>query len=169
VPILLPPLRARKGDIAVLANHFLKRYGADQGVPTKRLELDAMEVLEDYSWPGNVRELENLVQRLVIMIEGPTITAEHLPEQILYDSTTHREALLIPDDGLDFDQEMERIEAAYVEAALRRAGGKKVAAAALLRINPQKMKYLCRKHGISKQDLLDETEATDPAALPHKG
>ena len=155
VPIHLPPLRARKGDIAALTDHFLRRYSEDHHVPPKRMELDALEVLEDYSWPGNVRELENLVQRLVIMIEGPTITAEHLPQHILYNTTTRREALLIPDDGIDFDQEMERIEAAYVEAALRRAGGKKTAAATLLRINPQKMKYLCRKHGISKLEEPD--------------
>jgi DNA-binding NtrC family response regulator len=162
VPIHLPPLRARKGDIAVLADHFLRRYCEEHSVPPKRFELDALEVLEDYAWPGNVRELENLVQRLVVMIEGAIITAEHLPQQILYSSTTSREALLIPEDGIDFDQEMERIEAAYVEAALRRVGGKKVAAAALLRINPQKMKYLCRKHGITK---LDEPD-TEPAELP---
>ena len=161
VPIALPPLRARKGDIAMLADHFLRHYCAEHGVPLKRIELDALEVLEDYGWPGNVRELENLMQRLVIMIEGPTITAEHLPQQILYGSTTHRETLLIPDEGIDFDQEMERIEAAYVEAALRRAAGKKVAAAALLRINPQKMKYLCRKHGITKLDEPD-VEPTEP-------
>lgn len=172
VPIHLPPLRARKGDIAVLADHFLHRYCDEQHVAPKRIELDALEVLEDYGWPGNVRELENLIQRLVIMIEGPTITAEHLPQQILYNTTTRREALLIPEEGIDFDQEMERIEAAYVEAALRRAGGKKVAAAALLRVNPQKMKYLCRKHGITKLDQPDEAgapEAVDSSApAPHE-
>jgi DNA-binding NtrC family response regulator len=155
VPIHLPPLRARKGDIAVLADHFLHHYCDEHHVAAKRIELDALEVLEDYGWPGNVRELENLIQRLVIMIEGPTITAEHLPQQILYNTTTHREALLIPDEGIDFDQEMERIEKAYVEAALRRTAGKKVAAAALLQVNPQKMKYLCRKHGITKLDEPD--------------
>jgi DNA-binding NtrC family response regulator len=164
VPIALPALRERKGDMTVLADHFLRHYCAEHGVPPKRIELDAMEVLEDYSWPGNVRELENLMQRLVIMIEGPTITAEHLPQQILYGSTTRREALLIPDEGIDFDQEMERIEVAYVEAALRRAGGKKVAAAALLKINPQKMKYLCRKHGITKLDEPD-VEPTEPPPI----
>ena len=162
VPIHLPPLRARKGDIAVLADHFLHRYSEDHHVAPKRIELDALEVLEDYGWPGNVRELENLVQRLVIMVEGPTITAEHLPQHILYNTTTRREALLIPDEGIDFDQEMERIEAAYVEAALRRAKGKKVAAAALLRVNPQKMKYLCRKHGITKVDQPDDVDPAEP-------
>jgi DNA-binding NtrC family response regulator len=166
VPIVLPALREREGDIAMLADHFLRHYCAEHGVPPKRIELDALEVLEDYGWPGNVRELENLMQRLVIMVEEPTITAEHLPQQVLYGSTTHREALLIPDEGIDFDQEMERIEAAYVEAALRRASGKKVAAAALLRINPQKMKYLCRKHGITKLDEPDVEPIEPPASRP---
>jgi len=153
VPIHLPPLRERKGDIAVLADHFLRRYCEEHGIAAKRFEIDALEVLEDYAWPGNVRELENLIQRIVIMVEGQTVTAEHLPQQILYTTTTHREALLIPDEGVDFDQEMERIEKTYVEAALRRSKGKKTVAAALLKVNPQKLKYLCRKHRIGKIDF----------------
>ena len=95
-----------------------------------------------------MRELENLVQRLVIMGSGAVITAKHLPQQILYSSTAKQEALLIPEEGISFDEEIARIELAYLQAALRRTGGKKVAAAALLQINAQKMKYLCRKYGL---------------------
>jgi DNA-binding NtrC family response regulator len=107
-----------------------------------------MTILEDDPWPGNVRELENLVQRLVLMVKGPVIKAEHLPQRILYHSTATQESLLIPDGGVNFDEEIARIEEAYLQAALRRSGGKKVTAAALLHINPQKMKYLCRKYGV---------------------
>jgi DNA-binding NtrC family response regulator len=103
-----------------------------------------MEVLEHYSWPGNVRELENVVQRLVLMSDGPTITAYQLPQQLLYSSAASQEAILIPEQGVDFDAEMERIQVAYLNAALRRAGGKKSAAAGLLHLDPQRMKYLCR-------------------------
>jgi two-component system response regulator PilR (NtrC family) len=152
IPIHVPPLRKRRGDIAMLANHYIGVYCRANGVPTKRLELEALEVLEESQWAGNVRELENLIQRLVLMAEGPVITVNHLPEQILYESATRHEALLIPEEGLDFDGEMERIEIAYLRAALRRSGGKKVAAAALLGINEQRMKYLCRKYHIGGPD-----------------
>jgi len=148
VPIVIPPLRERKGDIALLVDHFLRIYCASAKKPVKTLKPDVLEILEDYRWPGNVRELENIVQRLVVMNDSSTITAEHLPQNLLYSSTASQEAILIPENGVDFDSELEKIEIAYLNAALRRTGGKKSAAAALLQIDPQRMKYLCRKHRI---------------------
>jgi DNA-binding NtrC family response regulator len=115
----------------------------------KQVEPDVLEVLEDYPWPGNVRELENLVQRLVLMVSDPAIRLKHLPQPILHASSAKQEALLIPKDGVSFDEEMSRIEVAYLQAALERTGGRKAAAAMLLRIPLQKMKYLCRKYGLS--------------------
>jgi DNA-binding NtrC family response regulator len=97
-----------------------------------------------------VRELENIIQRLVVMNDSQLITAEHLPQMLLCSSTAGQEAILIPEEGVDFDAEMERIEIAYLNAALRRTSGKKTAAAALLHIDLQRMKYLCRKLGLQK-------------------
>jgi len=148
VPILLPPLREREGDVALLANHFLRHYCASNDLPLKHLDADVMEILEDSPWPGNVRELENLMQRLVLMAPGAVISAKHLPKQIVYQSAAKQQSLLIPEEGIDFEDELVRIERAYLEAALRRTQGKKSAAAGLLRIPPQKMKYLCRKHSL---------------------
>lgn len=148
VPIILPPLRERPGDVPLLVNHFLHEHCSANKVALKVIEPEVMTILEDDPWPGNVRELENLVQRLVLMVKGPVIRAEHLPQRILYHSTATQESLLIPDGGVNFDEEIARIEEAYLQAALRRSGGKKVTAAALLHINPQKMKYLCRKYGV---------------------
>jgi two-component system response regulator PilR (NtrC family) len=149
VPIFVPPLRDRDGDLPLLIDHFLRVYCAANNKPLKYLQPEALEILEDYSWPGNVRELENIVQRLVLMNDSPVIRAEHLPQQLLHSSTAGQEALLIPEDGVDFDAEIERIELAYIKAALRRTGGRKSAAAALLRVDPQRMKYLCRKNKLS--------------------
>ena len=149
VPISLPPLRERKDDIALLVDHFLKFYSEANSLPLKRMDMEALGVLEDHPWPGNVRELENLVQRLVLMVPHSAITIEHLPQQVLYASNTTQEALLIPEDGLSFDEEIARIEVAYLQAALRRTGGRKTAAAILLRMDRQKMKYLCRKYGLN--------------------
>jgi DNA-binding NtrC family response regulator len=146
VPIAIPPLRERAGDIPVLVDHFLRVYCASARKPLKSMQPAVMEILEDYSWPGNVRELENIVQRLVVMNDGAVITAEQLPQTLLVSSTASQEAILIPEAGVEFDAEMERIEVAYLSAALRRTGGKKSAAAELLHIDGQRMKYLCRKH-----------------------
>ncbi len=148
VPIFLPPLREREGDVPLLVDHFLRIYCASVKKPLKTLQPEVLEILEEYSWPGNVRELENLVQRLAVMVAGQVITAENLPQQLLHHSASGQEAILIPETGVDFDAEMEKIEVTYLSAALRRTGGKKSAAAALLQIDPQRMKYLCRKHGI---------------------
>jgi DNA-binding NtrC family response regulator len=148
IPIQLPPLREREGDIALLVDHFLRFYCAANSLPPKTIDTDALEVLEDYGWPGNVRELENLMQRLVLMVPGQVISVKHLPQGILYTSSVKQESLLIPEDGISFDDEMARIEMAYLQAALRRTEGRKAAAAELLRVNGQRMKYLCRKYGL---------------------
>jgi DNA-binding NtrC family response regulator len=116
----------------------------------KQVEPDVLEILEQYPWPGNVRELENLVQRLVLMVDGPAIMAKHLPQHILSTSATSQESLLIPEEGVAFDDEIARIEVAYLSAALRRCEGSKVAAARLLHMDKQKMHYLCRKYGIGR-------------------
>jgi DNA-binding NtrC family response regulator len=151
VPIGLPPLREREGDVPLLINHFMQLYLERNQVPVKQMEPEVVEILEQYSWPGNIRELENLVQRLVLMVDGPVIRAQHLPQHILMTTTTSQEALLIPEEGVNFDEEMARIEAAYVRAALRRSDGAKVGAARLLHIDKQKMHYLCRKYKIERE------------------
>jgi len=150
VPITLPPLRQRAGDVHLLLDYFLRLYCATNHVPLKRLDPEVVQILEEDAWPGNVRELENLVQRLVLMVDGPVIEIIHLPQRLLSSTAASREAILIPDGGVDFDAEMENIQIAYLSAALRRTDGKKSAAAALLNIDPQRMKYLCRKLDIGK-------------------
>jgi DNA-binding NtrC family response regulator len=151
VPIFIPPLRDRRGDIPLLADHFLRLYCATNRIPVKRIDPEAMEILEEYHWSGNVRELENVIQRVVLMSEGQVISPRDLPQQLVYTSTARQELLLIPEAGIDFEEEMARIETAYLEAALRRTNGKKVAAASLLHLKPQQMKYLCRKYRISEE------------------
>ncbi|HVP64285.1 MAG TPA: sigma-54 dependent transcriptional regulator [candidate division Zixibacteria bacterium] len=148
-PIYMPPLRERTEDIALLVDHFLRIYCAECNKPIKHVEPEVIEVLEEHSWPGNVRELENVVQRLVLMAEGPVIRLKDLPSQILMSSTVQQDALLIPEQGISFTAEIARIETAYIQAALRRCNGSKTAAAALLHLNRQQMKYLCRKYRIA--------------------
>lgn len=150
VPIALPPLRERTGDIPLLVDHFLRTYCAANSLPLKRVDPDVMRILEEDPWQGNVRELENLIQRLVLMVDGPLIKVQHLPQRILYNSAASQESILIPEGGVNFDEEIARIEVAYLQAALRRSGGSKIGAARLLNVDKQKMHYLCRKYGIGR-------------------
>lgn len=145
VPIMVPPLRERPGDVPLLVEHFLRMRCTANKKPVAQLQPELMEILEAYFWPGNIRELDNIVQRLVVMNDGSAITAHHLPQQLLATSVASQEAILIPEGGVNFDTEMQRIEVAYLSAALRRTGGSKAAAARLLHIDGQRMKYLCRK------------------------
>jgi DNA-binding NtrC family response regulator len=147
IPISLPPLRDRVGDVPLLLDHYLRMYCMAADLPVKRFSPDAMQMLESSSWPGNVRELENLTQRLALMVDGDLIDVEHLPEKLVIESAASQDKILIPPEGVQLDEEMSRLELAYLEAAIRRAGSKR-GAAAVLGIPIQKVKYLCRKHGI---------------------
>jgi DNA-binding NtrC family response regulator len=150
VPIVLPPLRDRPGDVPLLLNHFLRSYCTSNNVALKGLEPEVIQILEEDTWPGNVRELQNLVQRLVLMVDGPVIKVQHLPQRLLYDSAASQESMLIPEGGVNFDEEIAKIEVAYLTAALRRSGGSKIGAARLLQVDKQKMHYLCRKYQVGR-------------------
>jgi two-component system, NtrC family, response regulator AtoC len=78
-PIMLPPLRQRKSDILLLAEHFLQQFRKEQGKPKLRFTRKALDLLYRYPWPGNIRELENAIQRAVVLTDGDTLTEQELP------------------------------------------------------------------------------------------
>ena len=82
VPIHLPPLRERIGDIPLLAQHFLKRYATENGKPVHELDDATMTILQAHSWPGNIRELENVVERGVILARGDVLMPGDLPPEL---------------------------------------------------------------------------------------
>ena len=91
IHILVPPLRERRQDIPVLIEQFLAQFAGASRTPIERVSLEAMKALTEYSWPGNVRELENVVERLVVNVQRPTIDLEHLPPEIrVQDSVSFR-------------------------------------------------------------------------------
>lgn len=141
ITIALPPLRERQEDVPLLANHFLDEF-ASPGSPKKTLTEKAMEVLTAYDWPGNVRELRNLIERLVIVVPGGEIDAQHLPSYVRRSG----DASPAPSGGgleeAFAGRALEEIERISVLATLKATGGNKTAAAKSLGIG---LKTLYRK------------------------
>jgi transcriptional regulator with GAF, ATPase, and Fis domain len=150
VPIFVPPLRERVDDIPLLIDYFLRVYCAANGLATMRVGHDALQILRRYPWPGNVRELENVVQRLVLMTENEEIGVDDLPSDI-WDGAGRpaRSQETIPSSGIRLDEQVDSYERRLVETALEQAGGVKVQAGRLLGVDANRMKYLCRKHGLN--------------------
>ncbi len=155
VPIHLPPLRERREDIPLLVGHFIRQFCQELGVKQKGIDPEALQYLMDYRWKGNVRELENLIQRLVVMTDAEIITAAHLPPHILnqefsFNRSRHNasDKFVIPESGINLDSEVAGYEYELVRAALELAGGVKMKAAELLRLNKDRMKYLCKKYDL---------------------
>lgn len=95
VPVVIPPLRERRGDILILVNHFLDNFGKRHGF-SKALDAEAIDCLVKYDWPGNVRELQNVIEYLVVAIQDDIIRKRHLPGNILEEAeprTTLKDAL----------------------------------------------------------------------------
>jgi DNA-binding NtrC family response regulator len=147
----LPPLRERRGDISLLASHFLACSCSQNGTRPKRLAPETLARLEAYGWPGNVRELLHLMESLSLMVEGPSVDAAHLPPQIVRASKVIPPPLptpLIEQEGILWQGQVESFERSLLEQALRITHGKKSAAAQRLGLKRDQMKYLCRKYGL---------------------
>ena len=136
IPILLPPLRERRGDITLLANFFLQKICRELERPTMSFTPEAMAAIEAYEWPGNVREVENLIERTVTLSEGEQISLQDLPPDVSRNMTsTPLLAPGIPPEGTDMNRVMTGIERQMIEQALKMGNGVKARAAALLGIN----------------------------------
>ncbi|HOM07629.1 MAG TPA: sigma-54 dependent transcriptional regulator [Syntrophales bacterium] len=136
IPIYLPPLRERGFDIAILANHFLKKFNEEKGKSVQRFDPEAVKFLLAYPWPGNVRELENLVEMLVVMKEGGVITAEDLPEKFRPPRAEATKGWAapwdFPEEGIDLQDMVTAYERELIMKALERCGGVKNKAARML-------------------------------------
>jgi len=82
IPITVAPLRERKVDIPLLVDNFIATFCLENNKESKKISLEAMDLLVGYSWPGNVRELKNIVERMVIMTRGPVIEAQDVPNPV---------------------------------------------------------------------------------------
>ena len=128
IPVVVPPLRERPEDIPLLAAHFLEGYCARMGRPPKVLTPEAVEALQGYPWPGNVRELKNLMERLVILCQGDTITPDDLPPSIRGGEGAKAQSQGRQDGAPwlecpNFKEAKALFERAYLERKLREFGG----------------------------------------------
>ena len=128
VPVTLPPLRQRPGDIPRLVVHFLEKFNAGE----KTLSQDAMQALVGYQWPGNIRELENTIERIVILAQNDEIGVSDLPAEVRSGGTPMTASractFALPEEGCD----LEEVELELVKQALSRAGDNVPKAAKLL-------------------------------------
>jgi two-component system response regulator AtoC len=137
IPVTLPPLRDRREDIPLLVQHFLQKFCNEAGRPVMTVSQAAMRPLMTYAWPGNVRQLENAMERAVALSGSRTqIEIGDLPPDIQQasDAGDLIPGLALPDDGLDFDAFISRIEHEVIRRALERTGGNKAAAATVLNL-----------------------------------
>jgi DNA-binding NtrC family response regulator len=142
VPLRLPPLRERVGDVPVLVEHFLVKAARKHGRAVPTLSPEALDRLERHDWPGNVRELENLVERLVVLGRSDRIEATDLPEAVRHEAPRFGGARIeIGPDGVV----LEELEKGLIEEALRRHAGNQSAAARFLGISRQTLIYRMKK------------------------
>jgi len=145
VPIYLPPLRARKEDILLLTEHFLKKYNQENNKSIK-VSPEALNLFSEYEWPGNVRELENTVERLVVMSKGEVVLRSDLPVNIREQSVKTKYASHITDN---LPSTVEVIEKDKILDALHKTHWVQAKAAKLLGITPRQIGYKIKRYGIS--------------------
>ncbi|HEU4994019.1 MAG TPA: sigma-54 dependent transcriptional regulator [Gemmatimonadaceae bacterium] len=143
IAIHLPPLRQRRDDIPILAEHFLARIAATRQESPKRFHPMTLEKLQEYSWPGNVRELENALERAVLLTTGDYIAPDVLPERV-----TQRKAEPLVTGRTPTNPTLEAIERAYIMWVLQSEGGNKSRAAEVLGIDPSTLYRKLSRYGV---------------------
>ncbi len=145
IPLDLPPLRERAGDIPELLRHFFVEARERLGRPELELPDALMPHFQNYRWPGNIRELENVVERLVVLSRGETITLADLPESIRsMPSSTDSLRLDLPEQGISLDA----VERELILKALKKFNGNQTHAAKYLDVSRKTLIYRMEKHGL---------------------
>lgn len=147
IPIKVPPLRDRKGDVELLSKHFAELYSKKMGKDIVKLSSYAIDFLNKYSFPGNVRELENLIERSVALTSTNIILPEsltismHKKRRWVEGIKGHRFDLDDVEQGVDLDEILSTIEQGYLKKAMQISGGNKSKAADYLNISLRSMRY----------------------------
>ena len=143
MPIALPPLRERKGDVALLANFYIDKFNREFRKRVRGVSPPAKDALDHYGWPGNVRELRNAIERAMLLVEGDILEPEHFTTLTRTVAST---SFRLPPEGVNLDE----VERQLLMQALERAGGNQTQAAQLLGINRDQVRYRIEKFGLAK-------------------
>jgi two-component system, NtrC family, response regulator AtoC len=143
MPVRLPPLRERVGDIRLLGAHYIDRYNREFRKHVRGLQPAAQSLLDQYRWPGNVRELRNAIERAMLLADNGLLGAEDFAT---LSRTTTTTAFRLPPEGVD----LETVERQLLVQALHRAGGNQTQAGHLLGINRDQVRYRIEKFGLTK-------------------
>ena len=143
MPIALPPLRERKGDVALLASFYIDKFNREFRKRVRGVSPPAKDALDHYGWPGNVRELRNAIERAMLLVEGDILEPEHFTTLTRTVAST---SFRLPPEGVNLDE----VERQLLMQALERAGGNQTQAAQLLGINRDQVRYRIEKFGLTK-------------------
>jgi len=162
--IFVPPLRDRKADLLLLADHFLEKFSREHGKVIKRISTPAIDMLMAYHWPGNVRELENALERAVLVCDGAVIHGHHLPPSLqTADSSGTVTRVSLKDAVAGFERDL-------IQDALKTTRGNRAKAARLLDTTERILNYKVRGYGIDVRRFrtpdMVRRQPVDPAAEP---
>jgi two-component system response regulator PilR (NtrC family) len=153
IAIELPPLRKRKEDVPLLAQHFINKYNEqhDKDHKIQGIQPDALKCLENYEWPGNIRELENTIERAVVLETENLIGISNLPEEIFKPPSPadNLTPSIEGDDPIDLEKTLDNIEKSMLLGALSKTDGMINKAAKLLNLSFRSMRYRVKKHKIN--------------------
>ena len=174
INIFLPPLRQRKEDIPVLAQHFLAKYGEENNKKGLELAPEALDLLMEYHWPGNVRELENVMERAVVLATGPRIGVDLIPDHVRTAPAFQIPKFVVPPEGISFKDVITNVEKRLIESTLEAAGGVQKRAAELLGIKPTTLNEMIKRYDIGvrrgrKGAASGDDDDTTSAATPYQG
>ncbi len=149
INVFLPPLRQRKEDVSLLAQHFLKKYGEENGRGDVRLSPEAVQSLFEYDWPGNVRELENVIERSVVLASGPLIGRGLIPDHVSSGPVFRLPRIVVPEEGISFRDVITGFEKRLIESSLETSGGVQKKAAHLLGLKPTTLNEMIKRYNIN--------------------
>ncbi|MGB9661842.1 MAG: sigma-54-dependent transcriptional regulator [Moorellaceae bacterium] len=156
VPIVIPPLREREGDIEFLANHFLESFSRGYSKKFQGFTEEVLQCFLHYHWPGNVRELKNTIEQIVVLNDGELVRYEHLPPKLKKENRQQKTTpVSLRDKKKEFVAELERRE---ICTALRRFGGNRTKAARYLNISTRSLQLKIKKFKITEKDYASAEE-----------